>query len=431
MIDDLINLEAEQMVLGALFRSPQKMDDVSSIVSIMDFSDDRHQLIYENAKRLHEANRFDFAALKQWLREKALLDIVGGVEYVNQLALAAPASLAEHYAEQVRDVAIKRRGYQMAVNIQNITLSGEFESIDDYITAVHGEFDAIAMSRKNNMVSMSDFIGKHIQNKVNGVIQASPKTGFWDIDRWMRGVGRNRLIVVAGRPGTGKTAYMLKTGRNMAKQNFGPVVIFSLEMDTSELTDRMLSDITAIPFGELSENNMTQDQKNMLLKSEGVMVNHNLFIDDSSRMDMAYITAQCRKLKREHGSLGGIFIDYLGLIDMNKRKNENDSAAIGRVTSGAKKLARELGCSIHLLAQMNREIEKRSTKRPVLSDLRDSGSIEQDADMVIFLYRDEEKSSAQCAHIDYIVAKGRQTGMRDFSLNFYGSIQRMEEKVER
>lgn len=431
MIDDLYNLEAEQMVIGSLLRSPQKMDELLPIVSIADLVDDRHQIIYENARNLYSSNRFDFASLKQWLREKKLLDRSGGIEYVNQLALSVPSvSLANHYAELVRDLATKRRGYQMAINIQNMTLQNQYENIEDYITAVNMEFDAIATSnKKSNMVRLSDFVENHVQHKVSGVIEVSPKTGFWGIDKWMRGTGKTRLIVVAGRPGTGKTAYMLKTGRSMATQENGPVAMFSLEMSKEELLDRILSDITAIPFGELTDNSINDTQKDLLLKSNGVLVDHNLYIDDSARMDVPYIAAQLRRMKREHGNLGGIFIDYLGLIDTNKRKGENDTSAIGRVTGELKKLARELKCSIHLLCQMNREIEKRSTKRPVLSDLRDSGSIEQDADMVIFLYKDEEKSSANCSHIEMIVAKGRQTGMRDFVLNFYGSIQRMEEKV--
>lgn len=428
MIDELYNVEAEQMVIGSILRSPNKLDELSSIVSEPDFSEECHRIVYANARQLNEVNRFDFPSLKQWLRENGNLEQAGGIEYVNRLALAVPSvGLADYYAKIVRDTAIKRRGYQMAINIQQMTLEGKYDEIDDYIAAVHAEFDAIALSKKGNMVRVGDIIKQHIDQKLNGVLQSSPKTGFGIIDKWMRGTGRKRLIVVAGRPGTGKTAYMLRTSRSMARQEFGPVAIFSLEMERDELIDRILSDITAIPFGELSENNMNLQQRDLLLRSNGVLLDHNLYIDDSPRMDMPYIAAQCRRLKREHGSLGGIFIDYLGLIDKNKRRDETDAAAIGRVTSTCKKLARELGCSVHLLCQMNREIEKRSAKRPVLSDLRDSGSIEQDADMVIFLYRDEEKSNANCAHIDYIVAKGRQTGMRDFTLKFYGSIQRMEE----
>ena len=430
MIDELYNLEPEQTVIGSLLRSPQKLDELLHIVSVNDLLDERHQVILENAIYLYNSNRFDFASLKQWLRERKLMERAGGVEYINQLALAVPSvALATHYAETVREMAIKRRGYQMAINIQNMTIQNKFESIDEYITAVNMEFDAIALSKKGNMQRISEFLDKHNEHKVSGVIEVSPKTGFGNIDKWMRGTGRTRLIVVAGRPGTGKTAYMLKTSRSMATQNNGPVAIFSLEMSKNELLDRILSDITAIPFGELTDNTLDARQKDLLLRTNGVLVDHNMYIDDSARMDVTYIAAQLRKLKREHGALGGIFIDYLGLIDTNKRHGENDSSAIGRVTTELKKLARELNCSIHLLCQMNREIEKRATKRPVLSDLRDSGSIEQDADMVIFLYKDEEKSDANRSHIEYIVAKGRQTGVRDFALNFYGSIQRMEEKV--
>jgi replicative DNA helicase len=430
-LNDLTDIEAEQMTLGALLKNPDVAHEVMRIVGELDFSHTHHIALFTNIKALYEQNKYDFNTLKQWLKEKDLLDHVGGLEYFGQLKFSnATSGLVKYYAEKVRDTAIKRRGLQLGQDIQSLTLSGQFETIEDYITAVSEKFNNLEITKKGNLVSLSKIIGPHIHNKLSGQRTHSPTTGLFDIDKWMKGIGRNRLIVVAGRPGAGKTALSLKIARNVAKQDYGPTAFFSCEMETVELVDRMLSDISGIPFSDIQYSNLDERAKSTILQSEGVMLDINMFIDDSSRMDINYIAGQCRKLKREHGSLGLVAIDYLGLLELNQKRGENKTDAIGRVTKECKNLAKELGCSVLLLAQMNREIDKRSTKRPVMSDLRDSGSIEQDADSVIFLHKDEEKSTALIAHIDFIVAKGRQTGMRDFELDFFGEIQRMTGKVK-
>lgn len=424
--DQFTDGEAEQMTIGALLKSPDTMDTVSSILSEADFSYPRHQVIFGVAKELYETNNFSIHTVKAWLKDKELLDSAGGVEYINQLRLSVPTmALVEYYANKVRDVAIKRRGMQLSYEIQDITVNHDFTNIQEYVSAVASKFNSLDMTKKGRLVNINDVVARQIKKKVNGVIVKSPTMGLSTIDQWMNGIGRNRLIVVAGRPGTGKTALALKAARNIAKQNFGPVPFFSMEMEENELVDRILSDVCGIPFSQVQRSELDLREKDVLLKSEGIMNGVNLFIDDTPRMDMGYISAQCRKMKREHGQIGAIIIDYLGLIELNQRKNESKSDAIGRVTKECKNLAKEIGASVILLSQMNREIEKRAVKRPVLSDLRESGNIEQDADMVIFLHRDDEKSSAALAHVDFIVAKGRQTGLADFELAFYGQVQRM------
>lgn len=418
---------AEQMTIGAMFKSPETLDTMLTLVSEADFYYPEHGKSYAIAKTLHEQNKFDFNTFKQWVKEKNLLAEVGGIEYINKLKLSVPTlGLVTYYAEKVRDQATKRRGMQIANDIQNITTGGDFETIEEYVSAINAKFSTLEPAKKGNLVRIKDIIGPHINSKLNGQAIKSPTIGLKVIDEWMRGIGRNRLLVIAGRPGTGKTALSLRIARNVAVQNFGPVPFFSLEMETGELMDRMLSDLTGIPFSDLMLcENFGQYEKDLMLKTAGVMQGTNLLIDDTARMDMTYIASQCRKLKREHGTLGAILIDYLGLLELHQRKNENKSDAIGRVTKECKQLAKEVGCSVILLTQMNRAIEQRATKRPVMSDLRDSGSIEQDADSVIFLHKDPEKSTVDRTHIDFIVEKGRQTGVRDFELDFYGDIQRL------
>ncbi|MDR6555465.1 DnaB-like helicase C-terminal domain-containing protein [Paenibacillus qinlingensis] len=424
--EQFTDVEAEQMTIGALLKSPDTMDIVSSILSEADFSYPQHITIFGVAKELYETNNFSIHTVKTWLKDRSLLESAGGVEYINQLRLSVPTmALVEYYANKVRDIAIKRRGMQLSYDIQDITVNQDFSNIQEYVSAVASKFNSLDMTKKGQLIKINDVVVKQIKKKVSGVVIKSPKLGLHDIDQWMNGIGRNRLIVIAGRPGTGKTALALKAARSIAKQEFGPVAFFSMEMEKEELVDRILSDVCGIPFTQVQRGELDLREKDILLKSEGVMTDVSLFIDDTPRMDMGYISAQCRKMKREHGGLGAIVIDYLGLIELHQKKNESKSDAIGRVTKESKNLAKEIGCSVILLSQMNREIEKRGVKRPVLSDLRESGNIEQDADMVIFLHRDDEKSSAAMAHVDLIVAKGRQTGLADFELAFYGMVQRM------
>jgi replicative DNA helicase len=419
------NIEAERMTLGAILKAPEVMDEVMTILNEQDFYFQNHAKLYGIASYLHEKNRLDFQTLKQWAKEKNEIADIGGLDYIAQLKFSVPTlGLVKYYANQIREQAIKRRGMELSQEIERMTTSEQYADIEQYVAAVNSSFNLLDNGKKGNIVHIKDALKPHMELKKQEV-KKSPFMGFGDIDKWMKGLGRDRLIIVAGRPGTGKTALAAKVSRKVAEQDFGPVPFFSIEMGKEELIDRMLSDISAVPYNQIRDNQFAIGEAERVEKANEILGETKLYIDDSPRVDMPYISAQCRKLKREHGKLGLIVIDYLGFITTNQRKEENKNDAIGRVTKECKMLARELGCSVLLLCQMNREVEKRSTKRPVLSDLRDSGNIEQDADMVIFLYKDEDKSNVQYSHINFIVAKGRQTGVADFELSFIGDIQRM------
>lgn len=427
---ELHDMEAEQMTLGAMLKDNGAAETIFTLLNHEDFSHNYHRELFKIAKELHNENRFDFNTLRQWLKEKDRFPSVGGIEYFGNLRHSVPTVLlVKHYADKVRSMAIRSRALQLSEDIKDMTINGDYATIDDFVTALNMKFNTLEINKKGKLVHISITIKNYIKNKLNGIIVKSPLTGFCDLDSWMRGIGRNRLIIVAGRPGTGKTSFATKVARVVSKQDYGPVPIFSCEMEQEELIDRMTSDISGIPFQNIQSGDLTEKQRQIVEETGENIKHYNLLIDDTPRMDVPYIAAQCRKLKREHGSIGMIAVDYLGLLDINQGKNENKSDAIGRATKEFKLLAKELQCSIMVLVQMNREVEKRSTKRPVMSDLKDSGSIEQDADMVIFLSKDDTKSTANKSHIDLIVAKGRQNGVNDFELSFYGSIQRMETKM--
>lgn len=416
------NEEAEVMVLGSILKKSELMDDVQIIIESDDFYIPTNRDIYTLCGELHEQNRLDMPTLLRIAKERGMFE---SMDYIRQLPLAVPTlHLVKFYAEKVKESAVKRKALLIASELREVAET-DYDRLDELIADINTKLTSVDIAKAGNIRPIDTGLQEHLERKIRHEKVASPLLGLSEVDNWMNGIGRKRLIVVAGRPGTGKTAFSLRAARKVATQGYGPVPFFSLEMDLDELRDRILADLSGVEFGNISRNDLKIGEPERVVEASKHLEGLPLIIDDTARMTMPYITAQCRKLKREYGSLGMIAIDYLGLIDRNQRKGESTTDAIGRMTRECKSLARELDCSVMLMVQMNREIDKRSTKRPLLSDLRDSGNIEQDADMVIFLHKDEDKSSEKIAHVDMIVAKGRQTGVRDFSLAFYGEIQRI------
>jgi replicative DNA helicase len=351
------------------------------------------------------------------------------VEYVSQLrGLNAKRHTAKVFAFKIKEMSMYRCALHIAERlkdeVENAAFGGDKESFASQVNAIFNSFDSIKENKMRHVAEVNKTAKEKSKERT-----ISPLLGFKVIDNWMRGIGNERLIVIAGRPGTGKTAFSLTACRNISGQGYGAVPVFSMEMSGEELVNRILADLSGVPFQTICNAEYQGYQEQVVDNSRKELDKLPLYIDDSSRIDYDYIVSQCRRLKREHGSLGAVMIDYLGLVKIHEKKNRNKADAIGDLTADLKRLTRELGCSIILLVQMNREVDKRSNKRPVLSDLRDSGSIEQDADMVIFLHKDPDKSSSEKSHIDFIVEKGRQTGVADFELWFNGVIQRFEVKT--
>jgi replicative DNA helicase len=422
--------QAEQMILSAILQKASMLDEITKHVSKTDFFHTVHQNLFELMNTLYAKNRLDWRTVAQMVSENG--DKYGEHGYISELHGALHTMyLVPHYCEKLVNLSTKRKIMDISQTLSRMVAENEYDSSDDYIAGAIQEIQKLDMVHKSEAVYLHEAIPPHIETLLSSEKQVSPKTGLADIDAWMNGIGNNRLIVLAGRPGTGKTATSLRIGREVANQAFGPTIFFSLEMSKEELMNRMLSDAATVPFADIQSRDLTEAQKISIRNAREKLSHYQFVIDDRPRMDIAYISARCRQYKREHGQLGLIVIDYLGLMEIHERKGQNRTDAIGKVTRELKLLAKEINCSILLLSQMSRDIEKRTNKRPVLSDLRDSGSIEQDADMVIFLYReeDEKQENPSVPEIDFIVAKGRQTGTKDFKLRFHGKIQRMESKI--
>lgn len=420
------NYEYEAFTVGAVIKIPELMDDVSVIVTDDDFYYEDAQIIFKACKELHSTNRLESRTLMEWLRQN---DKEGyGANAARMVNSVTAPRLAKEYAQRVAMLSMKRKAVNLSEQVLEMVENFEGNDTTKFMSEVSGMVGEMDSNRGGNMTQMKTYYKRHIKEKETKTVVESPKTGLVEVDAWSRGIVKKQLIVIAGRPGTGKTAFSLQVSQNISQQDFGAVPVFSMEMGIDELTDRVTSNLTGIPFLRLKHNDLTAEERQTCRLLEAKL-SENFYVDDKASMDLGYIVSQCRKLKRQNGKLGAVMIDYLGLIDYNRKNGENMNETIGRMTKSLKQLARELDTSIFLLVQMNREIEKRGTKRPVLSDLRDSGSIEQDADMVIFLHKDEEKSDPKMSHIDLIVAKGRNTGVRDFELAFLVEIQRMVSKA--
>lgn len=428
-LTELVDAEAEQWTLSAVLRKPEVYDEISTIVTENDFYYRSNFIILASIRYLYNRNIYDLPTLIKLLEQKGKLEEVGGRDYIIKLKDSAPTlNLVKFYAERVKAFSVYRQGLKLANDIKYLTENADKRNVSEYVAKVHQRMQLFNAVEKNNLSNIKNVIPGQVSSIKSKEKVESPLTSFKKIDEWMFGIGRDRLIVIAGRPGTGKTGLSLRILRSVSKQKFGPPVMFSMEMSKEELLTRMLADQSGVNFSMIMRRDLSDDQVDRVEEASKEISKYDFYIDDTAKMDFSYIASQCRYLKREHGQLGVVLIDYLGLLMLNQGPNESKSDAIGRITSSGKQLARELGCSVVFLQQMNRDIEKRQVKRPVMSDLRDSGSIEQDADMIIFLYRDEEKSKEHEAHIDFIVAKGRQTGMDDFELTFNGAIQRFGEK---
>lgn len=417
--------DTELKTVGAIVKNVDLLDYVQTVLTVDDFYYVNVKTIYAACVELNNNGRMDARTLIEWLRQKESEDCVKLVaNAVN--AVSAPRMVKE-YAERVAMLSVKRRAITLSQKLIELTNDTEGNDIPRFMSEVSGMVGELESNRGENMTQVKTYFKRYMKEKENALKVQSPKFGFGEIDSWSRGILKKQLVIVAGRPGTGKTAWTLQVQENISHQGFGPTPVFSMEMGKEELVDRLVSNKTGIPFSNIKHNDLTQAQKKLCWEV-GDKISDMFYVDDKARMDLGYIVSQCRKLKRQHGQLGSIMVDYLGLIEMMRKKGESLNEAIGLVTRTLKQLARELDTTIFLLVQMNREIEKRGTKRPVMSDLRDSGSIEQDADMVIFLHKDEEKSDPKMSHIDLIVAKGRNTGVRDFELAFLVEIQRLVTK---
>jgi replicative DNA helicase len=408
------NIEAEQAVIGAIFLEPQAITSASEILSPDDFYRAAHQKIYEVILTLSEKGEpIDLVTVTSDLQDRKLLEEVGGVSYLSDLANSVPtAANIEYYSQIVEEKSLLRRLIRTATEITKNGYVGEDEVEDILNEAERSILEVARRKRSGSFKAIKDVLVEtydniELLNNREGEITGIP-TGFKHLDQMTAGFQRNDLIIVAARPSVGKTAFALNIAQNVATKTTENVAIFSLEMGAEQLVMRMLCAEGNIDAQRLRTGKLQPEDWQKLTMAMGSLSNAGIYIDDTPGIRINELQAKCRRLKQESG-LGMILIDYLQLIVGSGKTGENRQQEVSEISRSLKGLARELQVPVIALSQLSRGVESRQDKRPMMSDIRESGSIEQDADIVAFLYRDDyyDKESENKNIIEIIIAKQR------------------------
>src|SRR5699024_3444218 len=303
----------------------------------------------------------------------------------------------------------------------------DFETDEEYFSAVESLATDIRPDEKGRMKNFSETRQDYFQHLLSKKIEYV-ETGFPQFDGWAHGLWRGWLFVSAGRPSVGKTALMLQRAFSVAES--GPVLVFSQEMDENQLKDRIISNITGIPYNRVKNKDLNPAQYGEVEEAYNRLEKLPVYIQDSSAVTIDEVRATARRFKRRYGDLAMVAVDYLQIMKIPQRKSESRAQAIGNVTGAAKQIARELKCCFMMLSQMNRDSDK-FPKKPTFSDLKESGSIEQDADVIEFLWVDPNDTEQQGKVIQQFIAKGRDVGINEFRLLFRGWKQQFVELDKR
>jgi replicative DNA helicase len=408
------NIEAEQAVLGAVLLQAEALITSMERLRSDDFYTPAHQLIFEAMVELGEANQpIDLVTLTAYLQDRQQLEETGGVSYLAKLANAVPtAANVDYYAQIVEEKSMVRRLIRTATNI----VSSGYAAADDVgLMLNEAEQRILELSNRrasSGFISIRDVLMEvferveHLYTNKGGT--TGIPSGFSDLDKMTSGFQRNDLIIVAARPSVGKTAFALNIAQNVGVRSRETVAIFSLEMSAAQLVQRMICAESNVDAGRMRTGYLEGDDWEKLTMAIGSLSEAQIYIDDTPGITVADIRAKCRRLKKERG-LGMILIDYLQLIQGRGKAGENRQQEVSEISRTLKQIARELEVPVIALSQLSRGVEQRQDKRPMMSDLRESGSIEQDADIVAFLYRDDyyNQDTEKKNIIEIIIAKQR------------------------
>ncbi|WP_333652212.1 replicative DNA helicase [Dissulfurispira sp.] len=417
MIDKLPpqNIEAEQSVLGAIIFDNEALPKALEVLSSDDFYKETHRRLYNAMLRLFEKNEpIDIVTLTDYLRRTDELEAVGGISYLSHLANSIPTSAnIRYHAKIVREKALLRSLIQAATHITSKVYEDSLDADEMVDYAERMIFDIADKRTKTSFVSLKDVIKdtfkmiEHLYDKKEAI--TGVPSGFKDIDELTSGFQPGDLIIIGGRPGMGKTAFALNIAQHVAIDLKEPVAVFSLEMSKEQLAMRMLCAESMVNASSVRKGFISKQDWPKLTNAAGRLADAPIFIDDSSAITVLEVRAKARRLKMEHGGLSLVVVDYLQL--MRSRGNfERREQEISEISRSLKALAKELKVPVVALSQLNRAVEQRGEKKPTLADLRESGAIEQDADVIIFLYRDEiynKNNPSNKGKAEIIIAKQR------------------------
>lgn len=440
------HIEAEMSVLGSLMLDKDAIIKVADIARVGDFYKDDHNLIYEAILKLYEDREpIDVLSLANRLEETAQLEKIGGSSYLASLVNTVPsASNVVHYAKVVQKKALLRRLITAASDIVEMGFD-ESEDVQKVLDEAEQKLFAVSQKYiKQDFIPIKSILEDAFNridelHKSDSAFRGVP-THYPDLDNLLAGLQKSDLLILAARPSVGKTTFALDIARQIGVYSKVPVGIFSLEMGADQLIDRMLAaqagvDLWRLRTGKLSSDGPNNDFER-LSDAMGVLSEAPIFIDDSGSLNIMEMRTMARRLQAEH-NLGVIIIDYLQLMEGRSRGGDNRVQEISEISRGLKQLARELNIPVIALSQLSRAVESRPDQVPKLSDLRESGSIEQDADVVMFLYREDrvKPDTPNKNIVDIIVAKHRNGPVGKVSLYFednattFRSLERVHTEV--
>lgn len=429
------SVESEQSILGSILLDKDAMITVAEIISPDDFYKEAHKIIYESMVSLNNKSEpIDIITLTEELKGKGHLTDVGGISYITSLSTIVPTtSNVKYYTDIVKEKSVLRKlikasndiiklGYEKSTKIEDVIEQAEKKIFDISQEKASDDFKPI----NEVLMDTYDMIEQLYTNKsdVTGVT-----TGFKDLNKKINGFQRTDLILIAARPAMGKTAFSLNLVQNAAIKGNASVAVFSLEMSKEQLVQRMLASQSSVDLKKIKTGTLGDSDWPRIIDAMAVLSDTKIHIDDTPGIKISELRSKCRKLKIEQG-LDLVLIDYLQLMEGDGR-NESRQQEIAQISRSLKILAKELNCPVIALSQLSRAPEQRADHRPMLSDLRESGSIEQDADIVMFLYRDEyynvdSESKNIC---EVIISKNRHGETGSVELVWLGEVQRFGDKL--
>ncbi|MFZ1361226.1 MAG: replicative DNA helicase [Candidatus Saccharimonadales bacterium] len=420
------NIDAEMSLLGAVLINEEVLADVSEHVSEKDFYDKRHALIYGAMMRLYERHKpVDLLTLTNELKKKDELDTVGSTTYLSELTNYVPtAAHAEAYAEMVGQSAIRRRLIRASSEISELGFD-EDQDIQELLGRAEQELFAVSdQSLKQDLVSIESILTDSFDrmeelHRNKGALRGI-RTGYRDLDNMTAGLQRSDLIILAARPAMGKTTLVTNLAYNVATVNKQAVLFFSLEMSKEQLVDRMLADASGVDAWNIRTGNLSDEDFSKLSEAMGEMSEAPIFIDDKPGLSVLEMRTKARRAAHEH-PLGLIIVDYLQLMQGSGKSDGNRVQEVSEISRGLKLIAREMNVPVVALSQLSRSVESRSPQIPQLADLRESGSIEQDADIVMFIYREAyyNPETERENITDLIIAKHRNGPVGKIELYFH------------
>lgn len=429
------SIEAEQSVLGGLMLDNLTWDQIAGVITEVDFYRSDHRLIFGTIEALANRNEpFDVLTVSEFLKGHHQLAEAGSDIYLFELAKNTPSSAnIRAYAEIVRERSVVRQLVHSATEIADMAFNPEGRNSAELIDLAEQKIFQIAEQGRVNTgpVKLADYLAI-ASERIDALYHsdcelAGTATGFSDFDGMTSGLHKGDLVIVAGRPSMGKTAFAMNLAENVAIRGKAPVLVFSMEMPGEQLAMRMMSSLGRIDQNTVRTGKLSDDDWPRLSSAVSMLSEAKMFIDDTPALSPGEVRARARRLAREHGDLGLIVLDYLQLMQVPGYR-ENRTLEISEISRSLKALAKEMKVPVIALSQLNRSLEQRTDKRPIMSDLRESGAIEQDADLIVFIYRDEvyNPDTADKGTAEIIIGKQRNGPIGRVRMTFLGQYTRFE-----